>query len=166
MRDKIVVSSYFITLNSNVSVWQDDNKDKIKSFACGIKRIFLSRNVLNFIKILDKDDKATYDIRDLLNEINSEITFEVGPSNGYLHIHGLVTIFHRSTIKLVTNRFTRYFAKKYGLSIFSMPPRIIPNNSGSLKTYSYKDLSSVPRLSILSRVIPINGKPFVYADYL
>jgi len=158
MRDKIVRSRYFILINSNTSVLNQtpQAQKKLKDFMIGIKKILLTKNILNFIKILDQDD---FDVpkEDLINSITSEGVFEVGTQNHYLHLHLDIAIDHRTTLMIVTNRITKYFNYIFNLSVFVPKGRLISDNSVSVKGYSFKTVRRF-KCMIKSVIVNIDGK--------
>jgi len=159
MRDNIVSSSYWFLANSNCSNFNPSpaNQQKIKNFLEGIKRIFLSRNILNFIDIISEEDK-NIPKQDLILEIRSELIEEVGEQNGMVHFHISVTIYHRTTLKLNVNRMAKFFIKMYNQVVYFSPPRIIPDNSVSIKRYQFKTVKRFPKLKINSTLVDIDNK--------
>lgn len=160
MRDKVVSSSYWFLINSNLNVHNPnpENQKKIKEFREAINRIFLSRNILNFISIIDEAD-VKIPKPDLLNEIRAEITFEIGSKNGLLHCHCAVTIYHKTTIKFNATDIMKYVRQEYGFSIYVSPARIVADYSVQIKRYQYKEMKKIPRLKINDVVIDENGQP-------
>jgi len=165
MRDKLIRSRYFILINSNVSIntTTDIGKKHLQSFLKGMKEIFLSKNILNFIKIKDEND-INIPKEKLIADITIEANLEYGDKNDYLHAHADVAIDHKTTLMLVTNRIVKYFAEKYNLSVFIPPPRIISDNSIAVKTYSRKMHIKHNFLYIFARLIQLNGETETYTQ--
>ncbi len=157
MRDNIVSSSYWFLINSNLNVHNPLNTKKMVDFKEGIDRIFLSRNLLNFIRVKDEAD-SKIDKEKLLSEIRSEAILEIGDKNGLLHCHVSTTIYHRSTIKLETNDIAKFFTKNYGFVVYVSPPRLVSDHSVMIKRYQLKNIKNYPKLRIESVVIDENGE--------
>ena len=162
MRDKIVRSHYFFVVNSNTSIKNKtpEGKKRLEDFVIGLKKIFLSENILNFIRINDEKDK-NIPKQKLIMDINTEIDLEYGPENGYLHAHIDMIIDHMSNITLVCNRITKYYADKFGLSVFCPPPRFITDNTHAIKKYSRK-MQRYTNLYITTQLINIDGEREIF----
>lgn len=181
MRDKVVSSYYSFLINSNIVVPEgegegeggghnkenerdvSDSERKIKIFKDGLKRIFLSTNILNFIHLMGIRDKVTKVIipnedigtnkKDLIDKINTECVLEIGPRDRKLHAHVTVQIYHRTTLKFMTNDIITYFAQKKKISVFVSPPKIISDFSVNLYQYQVKDVEYKLHLRINSSLI-------------
>ena len=128
MRDELVSSKYFILINSNTSK-HDKSPEAMKrkdDFLAGLKRIFLSPNILNFIDVINPDDSKEK-ITDLIYQIKIELQLETAPNNGYVHCHVDLTIDHWTTIDVQGRRFTKFFKKFYNLPVFCPIPKLVPN---------------------------------------
>lgn len=173
MRDKVVSSYYSFLINSNIVVPEHDDKEnrveespvdkKLRRFKDGLKQIFLSKNILNFIhlvgirdpetKIMAENEDIGMDKKDLIDKIGVECMLEVGPRDRKLHAHVTVQIFHRTTLKFVTNDIITYFAQKKKLSVYVSPPKIISDYSVTLYQYQVKQLRGKPNLKINSSIV-------------
>ena len=166
MRDKVVRSKYFILVNSNTSIYNrsPEGRKRLNNFISGIKHIFFTKDVLNFIKILDEDDvdKPLYK---LLNEIDIDINFEYGDNNDFLHAHIIVSIDHMSKIKFITNRIVRFFNLKYNMSVFVPPPKLVSDNTVSVVNYAKKQMKK-KFLIIASRINYIDGDMEFFNDVI
>lgn len=159
MRDKSVSSKYWFVLNSNVRM--DDHTpaaaEKRANFFAGLKRVFMSQNILNFVKIKDEDDQSA-DKKQLISKMTSNVALEVGGTNDYLHAHCTVTIYHRTTVLFDVNDVSKYFYKKYGLTIFGSPPKIIPDPSITIYRYEEKQRKQPREWSLTAELEDIDGK--------
>ena len=158
MRPNLVSSSYWFLINSNLNIHnpQPSNQKKIKEFREAINRIFLSRNILNFIEIKDEADQKVPK-NELINEIRSEVTLEIGEKIGLLHAHVSITVYHRTTISLNVNGMGNFIRKEYGFSVYTSPPKIISDYSVQIKRYQFKQMKRIPKLKIISVVTDENG---------
>ena len=106
MRLESVSSRYWFEINSNVVATNKSPEAvrKLQDFRDGLDRIFLSKNVLNFIDIIDQEDlEDQIPKQKLISKIDSQAVIEVGPARGFLHAHILVTIIHRTTLRFTTS---------------------------------------------------------------
>lgn len=153
MRDLPVSSSYWFLINSNCSIHNPhpDSILKLKNFREYINRVFLSRNILNFINITNPDDK-NIPKEQLFTELKSEVILEVGDNNNFLHAHITITVYHRTSIRLAIDKLSKFFSHNYHSVIYISPPKIIPDNSVLIKRYQYKALKKFPLLKIDSTI--------------
>ena len=140
MRLQSVSSRWFLLINSNV---KEGNKTpaamKKRDFVLALKRIFLSRNILNFITIIDEEDEDMPKDK-LISKVESDVALEVGPKTDCLHAHVLITIHHRSTIRFDTNMIMQYIALKYGFSVYASRPQLKDDTSIFFTRYQEKTL--------------------------
>lgn len=156
MRDTLVSSKYHILINSNTHV-TPENKDKLKKFVDGLKRILLSVNILNFIDIINDEDIKT-PIQKLLYNIRIESTIETAPNTKYLHSHIKLTIQHFTTVDFNMRRLKKFFKHKIGMSVFAVSK--LASDSSLFETrYQIKDKDrDQMRLKIISDLSPENDK--------
>jgi hypothetical protein len=153
MRIESVSSRWWMLINSNIkeSDTRPEAVRKRKDFVEALKRIFLSKNILNFIDIKDEDDRDMPKEK-LISRIDSEVALEVGTKGGFLHAHVLITVHHRSTIRLDSNRIMQYVSLKYNFSIYVSPPQLKPDQSIFFVRYQEKTMKRAPRLIIQGRL--------------
>ena len=148
MRLESVSSRYWFEINSNVVATNKSPEAvrKLQDFRDGLDRIFLSKNVLKFIDIIDQEDlEDQIPKQKLISKIDSQAVIEVGPARGFLHAHILVTIIHRTTLRFTTNWIARYFNLKYKDSFYVSPGRIKPDLGISFIRYMEKTMKKMPR---------------------
>lgn len=161
MRSDLVGSKYFILINSNTRT-SDDTPEAIKrkrDFISGLRRIFLSKNILNFIDITNPED-FKIPIEDLLYKIRIEGQLETAPETGYLHCHIDLLVQHFSTIDIRGDRFGKFFKKIYNLNVFSPPPKLGSDMSLAHSRYLIK--GKTVKLNISSLLRHENGPPENY----
>lgn len=119
MREEVAGSHYWMTINSNTNANRKDpdSVKRLKAFNDGLKRLFLSHNIFNFIDINDAND-AGHKLGDLFHQVKCEVATEIGPTMGYLHAHCQITITHYTSITLNHERIKKWFRKTYGLKVF------------------------------------------------
>jgi len=158
MRDKTVCSKYSFLINSNQPVTDQSPRAlrRMNDFLLGLKRVFLSPNIINFILIKDEEDKQ-YPKPSLLSKIDADVSVEIGPEKKHLHAHVVVTIHHRTTVMLETNRVGRFIMQQYGHPIYVSPPKIIPDNTIALVQYSEKQRRKIHPLIIRSAISTEDG---------
>jgi hypothetical protein len=158
MRDQVVSSAYLFGINTNTK----SDQYRIKSFLDGLKRIFLSPNILNFIRINDEEDKAQHNKKDLISKIEIDINTEVGPHNSFVHCHCYVVIYHYTNLTLVGKDIQQYFANKYRIPVTVSPPKIQSDSKIHYIRYLQKQRKSRIPLTIQSRIVPEEGQPQTY----
>lgn len=149
MRDLSVSSMYYILINSNVRNSDDSQQAIVKreDFIKGLKRVFLSDNILNFINILDEAD-SEFSKPELLTRVQSDVIMEKGDQRDFFHAHITVKIWHRTTLRLCTNDIAQYFNLKYDMSVYVAKPKIVPDYSITYQRYGEKSMENKPRLII------------------
>lgn len=154
VRSETVSSRYSLVINSNSTMLNPTPEaiHKREQFQKGIRRIFLSRNILNFIDIIDEDCKGIPKEK-LISEISCNVIEEVGGIKGHLHCHLDVAIYHRTSVNLNSPKITKYFAQVMGIAVFAQAPRIVADPTVNIRRYAEKHLKSNPPLTIHSRVI-------------
>jgi len=169
MRPKPVISHFEFMVNSNVPVPHgiDDISEiqpgtarvnpKLFKFMDGLRRIFLSRNILNFIHITDKDDKREPK-EDLIDKISSEVQVEIAPTTRMLHVHTTLIVHHRTTVAIQPTDFIIYFKNRYGMSIYASVPRILSDLSVRNYRYFDKGRKQKPALRIINSIIHSSGE--------
>jgi len=160
MREKYVGSTYLGLINSNVSLNHSTpaKLEKVKKFIEGIKRLFLSSNILNMIEIKDPEDEGIPKDK-LIQRINMEVYPEVGPEEGFVHVHYKVQIFHRTTLRLDCNRIANFFKNLYHMSVYAAPPKIISDRSVSMFNYGIKGRKKQGKLVIRSQIEGLDEIP-------
>lgn len=160
MRTKTVSSSYWFLINSNVSALDTSTigLQHLRNFTDGLQRIFLSQNILNFIKILDTDDE-NIPKQDLISKIEADVEIETGSKRNMVHAHVIIKIHHRTTIKFITNRISRFYARKYNQVVYTEPPKIIADHSIFFTQYQEKTRPKPGKLVIKNTIIPEDGTP-------
>jgi len=169
MRPKPVCSHLEFMINSNVPVPAgiDDMNEiepgtagvnpKLFKFLDGMRRIFLSRNILNFIHVIDQEDRGEPK-QDLLDKITTEAQIEIAPTTRMLHAHITLIVYHRTTIEVQPMDFLAYFKKRYGMSIYASMPRIV--SDFGVRNYQYFDKGRVqkPALRIINSIVHSTGE--------
>lgn len=84
-------SLFLITINSQID-YDKTTEDQRTSFKKIAKYVF-SNNIHKYITFIDENHKDIY-------KIDSQYRFEIAPTNGRLHLHGIIKISHNSKIKL------------------------------------------------------------------
>jgi hypothetical protein len=100
-KNLLVLSSWGITINSN----KLEHHGVFDEFIKLIKRLFLSRNIVNFITMTDKKggefrELTVQDVKDNVDKVESSGAMEVGEVNQMLHCHFLVQIYHYNLFRL------------------------------------------------------------------
>jgi len=169
MRPKPVLSHFEFMVNSNIPVpFGIDDMSGVKpgtarvspklfKFLDGMRRIFLSRNILNFIHITDQKDRKEPK-QDLLDKITTECQIEIAPTTRMLHAHITLIVHHRSTIAIQPTDFLVYFKKRYDMSIYASTPRIV--SDFGVRNYQYFDKGRLqkPALRIINSIVHSTGE--------
>lgn len=156
MREKIVGTKYFLTINSNLTD-TPANKSKLQGFVKGVKRLLLSNNLLNMIRILSpKDEKIPK--KQLIQEINTDASIEVGQKVHRVHLHATIMIWHRTTLSLSGIRIHEYLLKQTGLSCgVNIRVRDLAKGEVSTKRYLQKGKPQ-PKYFLQANLSGLKGK--------
>ena len=107
MRTKIVNSTWFLTINSNI-VNKPENQPEIDKFTRCIRRVFASSGIVNFLTVVDKEDVSIPKTK-LLESVVSDLELEVGPVQKRVHAHGTVTVFHYTSLEFNQPKLCTFF---------------------------------------------------------
>lgn len=159
-RDKLVITFFTGMINSNVSLKKDtpENRQKVAKFIRGLKRIFLSSNILNLIEILPNEERGEDDRSipkpDLLGSVESVASVEIGSERGFVHVHYSISVVHFTTLYLNTNTIMKMFKEFEGISVLSGPPKLKNESLSKINHLRYveKEKTKKRRLLITGRI--------------
>jgi len=166
MHDQALVSTYFHQINSNVRY--DDHSPEAERkkaiFVEGLKRVYLTDNILNMIIVRNEEDiEEEIPKPTLIQSIEAKLNLEVGDERNFYHCHILLTIRHHSAgLMYVSNRVADYFKHKYGVSFYVSPAIQRQDFSFQYDRYLQKRLKRLPQLVINNTLTYLDGEADVY----
>jgi hypothetical protein len=163
MRDQIVQSQFFITINSNIPAKGD--QEKINSFLQTVRTVFLSSHILNFLKVTDEDDKDTEKTK-LISSIDMDTEIEnEGKKQNRVHTHITVKVMHYTTLLLNVEKLNTYFMQRTNRVVY-IDVRVTSGGAQdvSLARYKAKSRKSKRPLIITGIYVDLAGKIRRYSN--
>lgn len=149
MREEYYGSLYIGLINSNISSKDSRFREKTDIWINGMKRMFLSSNVLNLIEIKSEEDN---DIpkHQLIGTIEFNGVFEIGGKLGMPHCHYRIRIIHKTSVMFNTNRIMDLFRIWYNVSIYAGPPTLVGDRTIGFERYLDKAKTTKIKTSIVN----------------
>lgn len=163
MREEVVASTYFITINSNIP-HTDAYKEKYQTFQRAVRKLFLSSNILNFITILDDQDKSK-SVKELIQSVNIKLDAEVGDKQHRLHYHGTCEILHYTTLEIHFHKILTYFIQQTKVKP-ALNLRLNKTNGQGVLMLRYAQKNSKKRrpLEVVSSIAEQDGRIRKYTN--
>jgi hypothetical protein len=161
MRDQIVSSVWFLTIISNIPDKQA-NREKIDKFNRAVRKVFLSSNILNFLKVIVPETEKK---QQLIQEVSSDIETEVGDKQHRVHCHGTVKVFHYSTLEFNQPKLSKYFVQETGHQV-AIQAKVSGGSAEetAMRRYMSKTRKVKRALTISGVVVGIDGKVRKYSN--
>jgi hypothetical protein len=134
--DKIRTSAFYLTLNTNCSYKpkvNDEHLDDDISFFDGVINHVLN-NIDQFLLIPEGHWSDDY-----IKDTQVQYFIERGTQKGFLHMHSLIKILHKTQVKLDLKKIREYVSKELGLTGIHIHVRIVrANNEQNILEYLSK----------------------------
>ena len=162
MRNEIVGSSFFFTINANITANEKQNLPLMDKFGQVMRKLVLSQMMLNFIVVKDEED-ARMDKKDLINSIDSKFQLEVGQKYHRLHTHGVLKIFHYSTITFNDDKLKKWLVQQMDRGVM-LNVRFANSGAEEIRMLRYveKNRTEKKPMSVTASLTELSGKTRSY----
>lgn len=99
-KNRLRRTNLFFTINTNKSYNDMDERraDAQKEFTTALRKLLSKEKVADYIVFTEKYKHHSY-IPEYFKHVKLHIVPEFGPERGFLHLHGVIEIAHRSSIR-------------------------------------------------------------------
>ena len=123
--DKVRTSAFFLTLNTNKSYKEGNDEhfyDDTEIFD-GVMTHILN-NIDDFVLIPEGHWTDDY-----IKNTNVQYVIERGTTKGFLHMHSLIKVLHKTQVKLDLKKMREYVSKELGITGIHIHVRIVKSNN-------------------------------------
>jgi tRNA nucleotidyltransferase (CCA-adding enzyme) len=136
---KLRRTNLFFTINTNKSYNDMDERrdDAQKEFVKALEK-WLDRKIIGeYIIFTDKFKHHSY-TSEYFKQVKIDIVPEFGPERGFLHIHGVIAIAHRSSIRFNFQLLKERLCKELNLPNIYMQYRLFFDTKVNIEDYIHK----------------------------